>query len=253
MRKTLFVLLLLAVTTTIAKADLFVPGSPGIDFFRCSGQSLSGLDVQPFNVFPPGPGMVPIIWLGNQDGFDLVFPAPAAQTATGLVLYFNGGLTLGELQSVSADSTMGNQLFIQLWLDTNGDGQFFSFAPDPLDPPFGEQLVDADGDSAALGQLDGSVTASTLFQMTIGDGYSNDYTLAELQAGDDPGIGADTPVALSIYTIYQNQLPQVNISDIDVERTYPDTDPGTTPEPSSLILLGTGCLSLVGVIRKRMS
>ena len=50
----------------------------------------------------------------------------AGYSDAGLVIDLAGGLTLGEIQSVSVNST-GSPLAINLWLDTGNNGSIFTF------------------------------------------------------------------------------------------------------------------------------
>jgi hypothetical protein len=113
----------------------------------------------------------------------------SAYSDAGIVLYFNGTLHLGDLQSVSIAST-GSPLAMNLWLDSGGDGQFFAFDATGL-------LTGLNGDS--YGGHNGNTHDTTSpFYMLGGNGAGNTYTLSQLQSGAVSGISAATPVALWI-------------------------------------------------------
>ena len=113
----------------------------------------------------------------------------AGYSDAGIVLYFSGGLKLGEVQGVTVDST-GSPVSMNLWLDTGGDGTFFAFDGNGL-------LTSLAGDS--YGGHDGpTFNGGSPFYMFGGNGAGNSYTLAELQAGVVPGITGNTVVALWI-------------------------------------------------------
>ena len=102
----------------------------------------------------------------------------------GIVLYFDGSLTLGNLNTIQI--TGDGPYAANLWLDTSGDGHFFSF----------------DSNGVLLG-INGDIY-STVANVSSGTLVINDtstyagYTLAQLKAGSMSGVNADTRVAIWI-------------------------------------------------------
>jgi hypothetical protein len=215
-------LVLLLMTAAIAaKADTFTTSTPGVDFAMNNGGFYVSQSALPES-FPNGSNF----WeLAAQPG------------DAGIVLYFGGGLTLGELQDVSVTTDNAAMMNVNLWLDTGGDGKFFDFT--------GDLLNGLNGDSYA-GTGGTSVDSNSPFYMLGGNGGGNTYTLGQLIAGVDAGINGNTPVALWIGV---NSPGVATISQVDVLRT----DPAATPEPSSIFLLGTGFLGLAGAIRRTVA
>lgn len=254
MRKTWFVLLLLA-ATAVAKADTFDGTSRNV-YFAVDANNDTALGIMNYwPVFSPanqlgGPEGAKVSSGGPSDPFALS-SGSALYSNAGIVLYPNGRMTLGQLQSVSMDSyseyaTMSIALLLDPLVTDDGytsQGMPFQL----LSPQLGSCSF---ADSAAPSV---SLSSSCSFdgpELGIPQGPS--YTLAELIAGDDPGVDASTPVALWISVFAGDPTGGWGtITQVDVTRT--DTDPSATPEPSSLILLGTGFLGLVGVMRKRMA
>ena len=154
----------------------------------------------------------------------------------GIVLYFNGGLKLGDLASVVVATDNPSAIAINLWLDTGGDGQFFAFDNTGL-------LTALNGDNYgthAGSTLTNADAPANNIQMFQGGGTG---TLAYFQSGAAAafGITSSTPTALWIGLTNPNTA---NISSITVDQA------GHAPEPSSVLLLGGG-LAAVGTIRRR--
>ncbi|MGA1984568.1 MAG: PEP-CTERM sorting domain-containing protein [Acidobacteriaceae bacterium] len=254
MRKSLFVLLLLA-APTIAKADTFDVTSTNVyfavDFDHATeftnGPALEIISYQPglngeMLVGPEG------AWVGTEGGDFNLFVGNGSYSSAGIVLYPNGGMTLGQLQSVSVDA-LSTYPAVSIALLLDPVAVFFGWEGDDI--PY--QLL-----SPALGYCSFGATVSlnsscSFVPSPLGAADGQSYTLAQLIAGDDSGVDASTQVALWIGPRAEDPDESAFITDVDVTLADTDQDPATTPEPSSLILLGTGCLSLVGVIRKRIA
>jgi hypothetical protein len=113
----------------------------------------------------------------------------------GVVLYFDGSLTLGQLQSVNLDGFVAGSTTptVNLWLDTGNDNSFFAFGP----PSYGQVFTGLAGDAYFGAATPGNITGGTTFDHLGGAGGGS-YTLSQLQAGAQAGINADTKVALWI-------------------------------------------------------
>jgi hypothetical protein len=198
-----------------AIADTFTPASTGINYsinnnagFFTNSTGYSSGSVQSFNA---------------GSSFHVEATADPYSDA-GIVAYFNGGLKLGDLLGVSVIST-GNPLSVNLWLDTGGDGQFFSYDGSGM-------LTGLNGDSYGGHELGSSINDSTLFYIFGGNGAGTQHTLAGLKAGEIAGINVDTPVAIWIGLTNPNSA---NISSFTVN---------TVPIPGAVWLLGSGLVGL---------
>jgi hypothetical protein len=184
-----FMLIVLTGLSTAAYAETFTTSSCNIDFAVNDGGSFYVRSSQ----IPGGAGSPPGVDASSVisgSGFHLTATATQpAYSDSGIVLYFNGGLKLGDLQSVSVVST-GSPVIINLWLDTNGDGNFFAFDGNGM-------MTVLNGDSYGSSGA-ASLDANTSIEMFAGNGAGHTYTLAQLQAGAVSGINTDTPVALWI-------------------------------------------------------
>jgi len=139
----------------------------------------------------------------------------------GIVLYFDGGLTLGALRSVSV--TGSGSPVINLWLDTSGDGGFFAFDSNGLMTGLAGDSYGSSG-SSTLG-------AATGIEMLGGLGAGHNYTLAQLQAGALSGVNSGTRTALWIGITGQPTGATADIPRVDID---------AVPEPGSLLLLCMG-------------
>jgi hypothetical protein len=161
----------------------------------------------------------------------------AGYSDAGVVVGFDGSLKLGSLLGVSVSST-GSPLAMNLWFDTSGDGKFFKFGG-----LSGYEMTSLNGDSYGGGSLPAGLSSD--FYMFGGNGAGSTNTLAELQNGSVSGIDGNTPVAFWIgITNAGGQALDAEVNSITVRTADP------VPEPTSLLLMGGGLLSL-GLIYRR--
>jgi len=204
--------------STSAMADTLTPASPGINYAVYTDQGFftnsAGYNAGPVQSYNAG------------SYFYLAAATGSTYSDAGIVAYFDGSLKLGELSSVSVVST-GNPVSLNLWLDTGGDGRFFSYDASG-------KLTSLNGDSYG-GASSANINDTTVFSMFAGDGAGNSYSLAALKAGVVAGINADTPVALWIGLTNPNSANIYNVSIFTV-------DP--VPLPPTILLLGSGLVGL---------
>jgi hypothetical protein len=182
-------LIVFAGVATVAYAETFTTSSCNVDFAVNDGGSFYVRSSQ----IPGGAGSPPGVDASAAiSGSSFHLTATAIQPAysdSGIILYFNGGLKLGDLQSVSVIST-GSPVTINLWFDTSGDGKFFAFDGNGI-------MTGLNGDSYGSSGA-ASLDANTSVEMFAGGGAGHTYTLAQLQAGAVSGITSNTDVALWI-------------------------------------------------------
>jgi hypothetical protein len=199
-----------------AKADVvvFTPASPAVDFavndggFFVSGSPItmthasSAISGQNFLLTATGTGY----------------------SDAGIVLYFNGGLELGQLQSVTVATDNPGAIAVNLWLDSGGDGQFFAFS--------GGVYQGSNGDSYGSFGNTTSVSGTSAFQPFAGP--DTGATLAELQA--------KYPTTAAALWIGITNVNTADISSITVD---------ALPEPASLPLAGAALLVLAAAFARR--
>jgi hypothetical protein len=162
-------------------------------------------------------------------GFHLSATDPSYSDA-GIVLFFNGGLTLGQLQSVNVDTT-STVMNINLWLDTGGDGHFFAFDSSGL-------LAGLQGDTYTSTSTTFLHAASSVY-MQGGNGAGGTYSLAQLQNGAVSGITVNTRTALWV-GITNNHT--ADITRITVN---------TVPEPAFTFLIAGGLIGIGLAFRRK--
>jgi hypothetical protein len=193
---------------------MYVSHTPLINVIGTSGQKAS--------VFPNATG-----------GFNLkVTPKDQAYTDAGIIIGFDGSLLLGNLESLTFEST-GDPIALSLFLDTSGNGQFLSFSEGVYTGEGGDSTfikTDLTGHvldsttSLAIWSLNGTRQPSNPFSY---------YTLSQLQSGTINGINSSTRVAIWL---------GINSDSSCVSRcaTLSNIQLTTVAEPSVLLLLGIG-------------
>jgi hypothetical protein len=175
-------------TGAAAHADTYLPGDASVRYAtNVDGFSVNSTGLTPFGATS---------WAQSvQSGSSWTVQAgqlPGSYADAGIVLGFDGSLTLGQLQSVTVSTLAGSNAtpMVNLWLDTGGDDQFFSFT--------GEQFSSLNGDAYFGATTPGDISTTSTFGFLGGPGSYAQYTLAQLQSGDRAGIDANTKVALWI-------------------------------------------------------
>jgi hypothetical protein len=225
-------------TTLALAAVAFLPASlpaTTITFNGASPNVGSAINSDGFFVSSDTHGLP--LFGSHADAYDFHLDASGTDYSdAGLLLFLDGGLTLGELQSVSVDST-GSPLAVNLWLDTGNDGSYFAYGG-----LSGYQFTGLNGDSYA-GCGAPTIDASSSCYILGGLGAGTTRSLADLQAGSVAGIDAATRVALWIgITNPGGQTLSADINSITVN---------ATPEPASFMLFGTALAGLFFVARRR--
>ncbi|MCL5283322.1 MAG: hypothetical protein M1330_01210 [Armatimonadetes bacterium] len=135
------------------------------------------------------------------------------------------------MESVSVAST-GAPLSVNLWLDTSGNGQFFSFDGTG-------KMTGLNGDTYGLGGLAPLNGSSDIGMMTAPYGS---YTLAQLDSGAFSGVDSNTLAALWVGI---SSDPSTNSLHTDISTITVNTNqPAAVPEPSSLV---SGLIGLMGM------
>lgn len=206
-----------------ASTFLFTTASSGVSY------SVSN----PNGFFVSGAPISSPLASAGQSGAVFTLSATAPGTGysdAGIVWFFNGGLTLGQLQNVSVTTDNPSALDINLWVDTSGDGQFFAFDGTGM-------LTGLNGDSYGSFGNTTSLSASSKPAFFIGPASANSATLADLQTAYP-----DAPVA--IWAGITNAGISADISSITVDST-------AAPEPASMFLFGGGLIGIAMVFRCR--
>ena len=143
----------------MAQADTFLPGSSSVNF--SVNQDGFFVNSTGFQNFGATNWAIADAILGSTPIFELQAGADSGQSEAGLVLYFNGLLKLGQLQSVSITTLAGSNAtpIVNLWLDTGGDGNFFLFS--------GESLTGLGGDSYYGATPPGNINGGTTFLIIL--------------------------------------------------------------------------------------
>lgn len=159
-------------------------------------------------------------------GVDVLSASGPGYSDAGIVLYLDGSLKLSDLQSVSVTST-GSPLSLNLWVDTGGDGSFFSFN--------GTLFTGLNGDSY-VGTNTADIDESTTFY-ALGGSIPGGETLSALQSA----YGGDaTALWIGLTSPGSATISAVDVNGADVA---PVPLPATALTGMTLLgLLGAGAL-----------
>jgi hypothetical protein len=218
-------LLLFCAGLSSASPLVYVPTSSGVSYSVNSGGFFVSNAPIAGTVASAGAN-ISSLW-GNT--FQLSANGPSYSDA-GIVLFFDGSLTLGQLQSVTVATTNPGAMNINLWLDTDGNGQFFAF----IGPLFHDLNGDSYGSFGNTTSLGGASPRSQFFYGPAG-ANSPYVTLAELQT-------TYPNAAVAIWAGITNAGGSAYISSITVN---------TVPEPGSTFLIAGGLIGIGLAFRRK--
>jgi hypothetical protein len=185
----------------------------------------------------------------NQFTLSVSSTGSSAYTDAGILIGFDGSLTLGELQSLTFSSSA--PISLSIWLDTGGNGS--TGGPNGAFLQFnnGVWTGSYNGDTTmGTGVLaNNTLTSGTSLNMYtyLGQtGQSGTYTLAQLQSGAVSGIDANTLVAIWIGISTSSGTKTATISNVEL-------DPVPEPSLPALLGIGIGAVGLLIGLSKRTS
>jgi hypothetical protein len=232
----------LIVTLTLYASSLVILGSPQAraDSSLCNavaGNLIQNCGFEQAPLTGPGDGSVPPAWtVGQWTNSDGVI---SNVLQSGYANDINSGsqaLQIGnDPGETGYPSFNGAAILSQSFLDTSGDTLTFSFYL--LN---GEYVDNADDEFQAFFD---STSGSPLLQI-LNNSAPQGYTEYSYQV---TGTGSD-----SITFTATNGPNYFYLDDVSVVDDGSSTPPGVTPEPSSLILAGSGMLALFGAARRRL-